>query len=251
MEMQYTSFATYYDAMMHDVDYDLWAARLNALLCMALPERASATVTDCACGTGALTVRLAALGYRMTGMDLSEDMLREAQIKSQQHGLHIPFVRMDMRQLSLHRPQDAIVCACDGVNYLTSRSSLLSFFRAANTNLRAGGVLLFDVSTRYKLSEVIGGNCYGEDLPTCTYLWRNAYDPESKLLEMRLHVFVPQQDGRYTRFDEVHIQRAHSDAELQHALLECGFSVEAVYDGLTDTSAGEKTERAQYVCRKL
>lgn len=252
--MAYSAFAAYYDAMMHDVDYDGWAARLDALLRKHLLEgngAANSSLADCACGTGALSIRLAQRGYRVTGVDLSQDMLRQAQEKAMRLGLRIPFVCMDMRHLSLHRPVDAISCACDGVNYLTSRAALLSFFCAAHSALKPGGVLLFDVSTRYKLSTVLGSNCFGEDLPECTYLWRNAYDPEQKLLEMRLHVFVPEKGGRYVRFDEVHVQRAHSDAELRSALSESGFAVEGVFDGLTDAPVTDRSERAQYVCRRL
>lgn len=251
MDMAYTAFAAHYDAMMHDVDYDRWAARLDALLRAALPLPEGAAVADCACGTGALSIRLAQRGYRVTGVDVSEDMLRMAQEKTRRLGLRIPYACMDMRRLRLHRPVNAINCACDGVNYLTSRAALLSFFRSAHAALRPDGVLLFDVSTRYKLSEVLGGNCFGEDLPGCTYLWRNAYDPEKKLLEMCLHVFVPQPDGRYARFDEVHVQRAHSDQELRSALSESGFSVERSFDGLTDAPPAERSERVQYVCRRL
>ncbi|HIU94260.1 MAG TPA: class I SAM-dependent methyltransferase [Candidatus Aphodomorpha intestinavium] len=251
MDSPYTAFAAVYDALMHDVPYDRWAQRLDALLRAALAAPAGAAVADAACGTGALTVRLAQRGYRMTGADLSADMLRVAQEKARRSGLSIPFVQMDLRALRFHRPMDAIVCACDGVNYLTSRAALTAFFRAAHAALRPGGALLFDVSTRYKLAQVLGGNCFGEDLPACTYLWRNAYDPEQKLLEMRLNCFLPQPDGRYARFDEVHVQRAHSDRELKNALAGCGFAVERVYDGLTDAPAGARTERAQYVCRRL
>ena len=250
MDAPYTAFAAVYDALMHDVPYDRWAQRLDALLRAALAAPAGAAVADAACGTGALTVRLAQRGYRMTGADLSADMLRVAQEKARRSGLSIPFVQMDLRALRFHRPMDAIVCACDGVNYLTSRAALTAFFRAAHAALRPGGALLFDVSTRYKLAQVLGGNCFGEDLPDCTYLWRNAYDPERKLIEMRLHVFVPAPDGRYTRFDEVHVQRAHSRTELEHALAQSGFTDIQAFDGLTDAPPGERSERIQYICRK-
>lgn len=79
MDAPYTAFAAVYDALMHDVPYDRWAQRLDALLRAALAAPAGAAVADAACGTGALTVRLAQRGYRMTGADLSADMLLVAQ----------------------------------------------------------------------------------------------------------------------------------------------------------------------------
>jgi ubiquinone/menaquinone biosynthesis C-methylase UbiE len=104
------------DTLMRDVDYAGWAAYLMALL----EDRGGAhTVLDCACGTGEFAIRLAREGYSVAGLDASGDMLRIAQDKARAQGLTIPFICQDMRRLSLHRPVDALLCACDGVNYLT------------------------------------------------------------------------------------------------------------------------------------
>ena len=108
MDTAYTTFAPLYDAMMHDVDYDRWAARLDALLRATLPQADGATIADCACGTGALSIRLARLGYRVTGIDRSEDMLRVAQEKTRKLGLRIPYVCMDMCHLELHHPVEEV-----------------------------------------------------------------------------------------------------------------------------------------------
>lgn len=250
MQNSYTDFAFYYDAMMHDVDYQSWSDRINEIIRRFSLKDSNISVADCACGTGEITCRLAKLGYQTTGIDLSSDMLQVAQEKARRFGLKIPFACMDMRHLSLHKRMDVVNCSCDGVNYLTSRSAVDAFFKRANALLNASGLLLFDVSTRYKISKVLGGNCFGEDLPVCTYLWRNAYDPEEKLLQMDLNVFVRERDGRYRRFDETHVQRAHSDTELRKLLDENGFDILAAFDDLTENRASEESQRVLYVCRK-
>lgn len=51
MDAPYTAFAAVYDALMHDVPYDRWAQRLDALLRAALAAPAGAAVADAACGT--------------------------------------------------------------------------------------------------------------------------------------------------------------------------------------------------------
>ena len=78
-------------------------------------------------------------------------MLAAAQEKMRRMGLRIPFVQQDMRALRTHRKMDAVVCCCDGVNYLTGPDDLGAFFRSAHACLRDGGLLLFDVSSAYKL----------------------------------------------------------------------------------------------------
>ena len=130
-----------------------------------MKEAGAKTVLECACGTGSLTVRLARLGYAITGSDLSGDMLMIARQKALDAGLRqLPFVCQDMRKIALHKPVDAIFCACDGVNYLLDGAE--DFFRAAYKALKSGGLLLFDVSSDYKLSSVLAGNTFaatGED----------------------------------------------------------------------------------------
>ena len=132
---QYTAFAAWYDRMMGTVAYEDWARYLDGLL----QEAGAKTVAECACGTGNLTWRLIKAGYSVTALDISEDMLLTAREKLRKMGLSCPFVREDMRTLSLHRPVDAVVAACDGVNYLTEGAE--EFFAAAYRALKPGGIL--------------------------------------------------------------------------------------------------------------
>lgn len=250
MRSDYTGLSALYDMLMDDVAYDAWAERLDTLFKQTLAEAPRVRVADCACGTGALTVRLKKMGYDITGSDISEDMLRVAYDKAMKAGLRIPFAHMDMTELQVMRPVHAVNCSCDGVNYLTAMERVKRFFTAAYCALLPGGILTFDVSTRYKLEQVIGCNTFGEDRESCTYLWQNTYDPENKLAEMRLAFFTPAPGGTYKRFDETHIQRAHSHRELTNALNECGFALIGAYDGLTDEPVNEKSERALYVAKK-
>ncbi len=246
----YGDFAALYDLLMSDVDYAAWAAYLAEQLRMGGVSVGEA-VLDCACGTGEIALRLHAAGYRTTGADASERMLQMAQQKARKAGAKIPFVRQTLQGICLHKPVSAITCACDGVNYLFSSADVLSFFTGANRALRAGGLLLFDVSSAHKLEHVLGGQTFGADEPGCTYLWQNCFDPKSRLLEMRLVFFTPDGKGAYRRFDERHVQRAHETEELAALLERAGFAVEGRYDAFTQNAPGPGSERIQFVARKI
>ena len=249
MRDAYSEFASFYDDLMRDVDYRAWACSLDRLLRRFSDEKGTKRIMDCACGTGEITVRLSRMGYDIIGSDLSADMLRIAQEKAMRSGCRIPFTNQDMRSFSVHRPLDAVTACCDGINYLTDPNDVRRFFVSANRALRPGGLLLFDLSTPYKLENVLGGNTFGEDTEGCTYIWQNVFDPESRLIEMKLVFFVPDGD-RYRRFDETHIQRAHSSEELKKLLNETGFTVLGVYDAFTETDADAVSERNQWIARK-
>ena len=249
MAQAYVQFASYYDRLMSDVDYSAWTDYLIGLLQEngVLPEQA---VLDCACGTGEITLRLHRAGYRMTGADASISMLERAQQKARKAGAKIAFVQQELQELSVHKPVCAITCACDGVNYLLSKEDVLAFFSGANRALKDGGLLLFDVSSAFKLEHILGGQTFGEDEPECTFLWQNCFDPESRLLEMRLAFFTPDGKGAYKRFDERHLQRAHTQAELTELLAQAGFLLEGVYDAFTKQETNPNSERIQFVARK-
>ena len=73
---------------------------------------ASATVLDIGCGTGSLSIVLAGLGHKVTGIDLSPSMISLAQAKAAAHGFQIEFHVMDAAfpQLSSNRKFDVIIC---------------------------------------------------------------------------------------------------------------------------------------------
>ena len=116
----YYDFASVYDTLMDDFDYDEWSRHYLRLIRLAtgeLPRRAA----ECACGTGSLTVRLAQSGMAMTGVDLSAAMLRQAEKKARDYGVEAAFVRQDMKKLTLPRRVgarclEALLCRARGTD---------------------------------------------------------------------------------------------------------------------------------------
>lgn len=217
----YTGFAEVYDQLMNDVNYNDWADFYVQIM-NAFGIRGG-KICECACGTGGLSLPLYRKGFHVTGVDMSQDMLWIAAQKARQAGIAIPFVRQDMRQLRLHRPMDAVLATCDGVNYLLEDKDVLAFFQAARAALRPGGGLFFDVSTPYKLKNALGNEMICEDREDVTYLWQNRFSEKSGLLDMHLCIFVKEKDGRYRRIDEEQKQRAHTMQSLTSLLHQAGF----------------------------
>ncbi len=244
----YEQFATLYDRLMDDFNYPAWADYYLQLL--AKHGVKPRTICECGCGTGSMSVEFAKRRVKLISSDLSEDMLRAAQEKARRNGVMIPFVQQDMRELSIHRPVEAVLCCCDGVNYLTSREAVCQFFRAAHAALRPGGALAFDISSRYKLREKMGSAFFGEERDEVAYLWQNQYDDETDVIYMDLTFFAAREDGLYERFTEQHEQRAHTKEEILAWLEECGFEQAAAYGDKTFAVPCETDERIHFIAKK-
>ena len=242
MNRQYSDFAHVYDRMMHDVDRDAWIAYLDGFL----RANGAHDIMDCACGTGANAIRLFQLGYRVTGNDVSPDMLIEARNNALRKGVKgIVFICEDMRKLTIHKPIDAIVCVCDGVNYLTSVKDVESFFAHAAGCLKPGGLLLFDISSPYKFRRILGVNTFTEETEEYAYIWKNNFDPQSKLCEMSLTGFVKNGE-HYDRFSESHLLRAHTVEELRNTLKKSGFTDIRSFHAFTQEPVKPNSERIQF-----
>lgn len=231
----YTAFAHVYDALMANVDYAAWAEHYRALMARCgVPE--GGNCVECACGTGSLTLPLRRMGYRITGVDLSESMLARAMEKARAAGLMIPFVRQDMTALSVPRRVDCVLATCDGVNYLASPEKAQAFFASAFAALRPGGALIFDVSTPEKLRSTLGNNTLFSDAEDISFIWRNHLDEKNALVTLNLSIFVRRGDGAYDRMEERQLQRAHGRQELRSWLTRAGFTEIRFYGRLRMTA---------------
>lgn len=245
----YEDFASVYDALMDDYDYDAWAQHYLNLMRDAegnLPARAA----ECACGTGSLTVRLAGHSINIVGVDLSRSMLRHAEEKARQWGVEAAFVCQDMKKLQLPRRVGTILATCDGVNYLTRPEDVQTFFSAAYAQLIPGGKLCFDCSSRHKLQEVMGDGFFGEERDGVATLWQNRYNQDTNVITMDVTFFVREEDGRYRRFREEHRQRAHSEQEILSWLEEAGFERIHSYGEMREDAPRAEDMRIHYVAEK-
>ena len=238
----YRGFAGIYDLLMDDFDYPAWAQYYMQLLAQA--GVSPRTLCECACGTGSLSVHLAKGGIKLTGVDISREMLELAAEKARNNGIQAQFVCQDMARLSLPRPVDAIICACDGVNYLTTDKRVRAFFDAAYAALRPGGAFAFDISSAHKLKNVLGDGFFGEERDEAAYLWQNSLDGD--IVHMVLTFFIHEGGELYRRVTETHRQRAHEEENIVRLLREAGFTGIRVYGDRNFEAPGPEEMRIHF-----
>jgi len=269
----YGGFARVYDALMTDAPYEQWAAYIDSILREKAGKPVSNTadmnserpirheagrnslcnekiteipqiVVDLACGTGSITLRLAAMGYDMIGVDASEDMLAEAQRKAYEQNASILFLAQDMRELNLFGTVDAAVSVCDGLNYILSEGELLSVFKRVRLFLNPSGVFIFDMNTEYKFKEVLQNRVFeGKGADGEAYEWENHYNPETKINEY--HVVFHGEDDE--PFSELHRQRAYSPEDVCGLLTQAGFTEVVIRGDYTNDPPRPDSMRVVFV----
>ena len=244
--MAYGEFAKIYDELINeDINYDEMVKRILDICNLHNLELND--YLDIACGTGNITIRIAKYFKNIYGVDLSEDMLREAFDKFKKEKIKGKIICQDMTELSLNREFDLITSVLDSTNYITDINGLQEYFKGVYNHLKSNGLFIFDVNSYYKLSEILGNNIYTYSEEEVFYTWENVF--EEDLLSMFLTFFVKKGE-LYERFEEEHLERAYTEQQLEKELEKANLEVIAKFDGYTDNYVQANTERIVYVVKK-
>ena len=247
--MSYGIFSEFYDALTANVSYDTVAQVLGSLLTRYGKGRG--LLLDLACGTGSVSVRLAEKGYEIIGVDLSPEMLSEAQNKAYSAGQNILFLCQDMTALDLYGTVDAAVCTLDGLCHLPDEESLSAALRKVSLFMNPGGVFLFDVNSVYKHRAVLGNNTFVYDTDDVYCVWQNTLLSDGVTVQMDLDFFEPVSDaGDYVRQSERFTERTYPRETLEAMLKKAGFTVLDVFDGYSEKPAHDTSERLLFAVRK-
>jgi len=238
----YGGFAYLYDLLMNDIPYSAWADYIGDALKRHLGEcPQNHIVVDVACGTGNITIPLAQMGYDMIGVDISTDMLAQAQAKVKDE--KILFLAQDMRELDLYGTVDAVVCTCDSLNYILDEGELEAIFSRIKMFLNPGGVFIFDMNTEYKYTKLLGNKTFTAKANDISYEWNNHFDPYTGINQY--HVIFMTGDGK--PFEEIHYQRAYPVDFVCDLLQKAGFRYVDAFDGYTVMPPMDESIRALFL----
>ncbi len=244
---QFTALSRVYDEL-NGADYRAYARYIKKIFSV-YGTGGERLLLDLACGTGKLTSELARDGFDMIGADISPDMLSEALAGALDEGLDILYLCQDMRCFELYGTVDAVICALDGVNYLTKREDVLDCFKLVRNYLNPGALFLFDVNSEYRFREVLSRRDYfleGEGI----YLgWRSSFHPKSGLCNFYLTIFKEDRDGRYIKSEEIQTEKLWEDGELAEIIAESGMELVDVFSGFDMKKPDKRSEKRYYVCR--
>ena len=242
----YKNLAASYDRLTNDVDYEATVAFYEEIL--RREGVTPRTVVDLACGTGSVTEILARKGYRVTGVDMSEEMLTEAAMKTMDMEQPPMYSCQLLQNLRLPRGVDMAVCALDSLDYILDPEDCKEAIRRAYKALNPGGIFIFDVNTPEKLRAMDDQIFLDED-DEVYCVWRGEFDEETNICSYGMDLF--QREGNmWRRSFEEHREYAYSQEQLTGFLKDAGFThIEVYADRLFEAPrAGE--QRIYFKARK-
>ena len=242
----YKNLAASYDRLTNDVDYEATVEfYMEILRREGLSPR---TVVDLACGTGSVTEILARKGYRVTGVDMSEEMLTEAAMKTMDMEMPPMYSCQLLQNLRLPRGVDMAVCALDSLDYILDPADCKEAIRRAYKALNPGGIFIFDVNTPEKLRAMDDQVFLDED-DDVYCVWRGEFDEETNICSYGMDLF--QREGNmWRRSFEEHREYAYSQEQLTEFLKAAGFTHIEVYADRLFEAPREGEQRIYFKARK-
>jgi SAM-dependent methyltransferase len=205
------------------------AAGEAAFLDRALSLQSGARILDLGCGFGRHSVPLAALGYRVSGVDRSTPMLNAARTLATERHVEVEWLERDMRNISGMGPFDACVCLYTVFGYFDDPTNE-SVLRSVCQVLVPGAPFVIDVSNPLPLLARPQNESWREG-PFGIRLERSSYDAlHGRVTAERLLVTT---DGRREELPRSSV-RLYAPSELRRMLELGGFEVEVAYGALAD-----------------
>lgn len=135
-------YAQYYNLLYKDKDYQSEVDYIDTLI-KTYTNPDVYKILDIGCGTGNHDILLAKKGYSVTGVDMSEKMVAEANKKAENYpGLN--FHLGNATSFNLDEKFDVVTSLFHVMSYQTSNEALFKSMQNAFNHLHENGVFIFD-----------------------------------------------------------------------------------------------------------
>lgn len=229
-KVYWETYASSYDFLNEGKDYEAECGLIEE----AFREYAGDTVravVDFGCGTGGHAIPLAGRGYKVTGVDLSHEMLKVAREKSERSGEKVEWVNGDLRTADAGSGYDAALFMFAVLGYILPNDDVMAAFSNARRHLRKGGLLAFDVwygpavisvkpSERIKVITTEKGKVIRAARPEL--------DTRNHRCAVNYHVWTIEGDRVVDECEESHVVRYYFPLEIELMLNNAGFHLDSI-----------------------
>jgi len=253
----FSAYSQYYDLLYQDKDYIGEVAYVSKLLLQF--AEGSRSILELGCGTGRHASLLAAAGFNVYGVELSDTMLQQSLTRAGEvlrarlpGSFHA--IAGDARHVRVEKTFDAVVSLFHVVSYQVSNDDIRQMFETASVHLRAGGVFLFDVwygPAVLKTHPGVRVKRIENDRIDVLRIAEPDVNLNKNLVHVNYSVLVTEKTtGALHRLTETHHMRYYFQPELELLAEQAGCHVIHAEEWLTSNAPSEHTWGVTFVARK-
>ena len=245
-------YSKYYDLLYQDKDYQSEVEYIISLIQNHTSK--VQTILDLGCGTGKHDELLCEEGYNIHGVDISEEMLKLAELRRKGRENNLTFSRMDIARLNLGRKFDVIISLFHVLSYQKTNILLDKVFSSVFKHLNDGGLFIFDFwygpAVLTNLPKKKTKRLKNETIEI-TRLTDTKMHAESNTVDVNFDVSVKNiKDNTLFKKKETHQMRYFFDTELEMLCEKYGFQINKKYKWLTNKMPSFDTWSVVWVVNK-
>jgi 2-polyprenyl-3-methyl-5-hydroxy-6-metoxy-1,4-benzoquinol methylase len=122
----------------------LKAGEQEAEKILKLADFQGGAILDLACGPGRHSIPLAAKGYQVTGVDLTECLLEKAKAAARKAGVQVKWIREDMRRYIRPNAYSLVICMYNSFGYFEDREDDFVTVTNVYESLKPGGAFVLE-----------------------------------------------------------------------------------------------------------
>lgn len=248
-------------ARFYDGEYNGFHQDVDFYLGRLADERVRGPVLTPGCGTGRVAAPLAAAGYRVSGLDHSEAMLRRARRRRRslapEARLRLRFSCQDMTDFRYRYPFGAVVLAFSTFNLLADAAARRACLECVARHTAPGGLLLADLFNPGAPTAAPRRSTTQFRLPPFGHLVEKIIeeldDPAGGATRVRYSYQERRwhDDGLVDRLEVEFLLARVARTEMSELLGSHGFDVEEVYGDYAGRAFGERRPRMIFQARRL
>lgn len=245
-------YSQYYDLIYSDKNYQNEVEYIDFLI--KNNHQNAKTLLDMGCGTGKHAELLCNKGYKVHGVDISQDMLKVANTRKVGKEGRLEFSHSNIQNLKLDSKFDVVTSLFHVISYQNTNSELLKAFEVSKSHLNDNGIFIFDFwygpavltelpTTRIKRLE-------NENIKI-TRLAEPIIYVQENIVDVNYDIFVNSKISKEViEKKELHKMRYFFDTELEFLCEIVGFEILKKYEWMSDRKPSFESWNVVWIVRK-